>query len=222
MKTRITLCALLLLGLAGTAGAQGEEETIAAQALFHWDAWQTGTLYALLGLTGALVTMFSLIGGAVPGTAGKARTHAETARLDRHYPRLLGLAESPHVEPQGIQALNDTVDKMRDDLRRERWRQFGLGFVFYTVLGAIFATALAKDYLQAIAIGAGWTGYLGAVGLKGDFAERKRVKNESLTAAEEVVSRLGRDGHTPVSPSSPAGSDELLRLEERLSLARAL
>jgi hypothetical protein len=223
MKIQIALPTLLLLGAAGVAGAQ-EEETVAERVLFHWDNWETGTLYALLGLTGALVTMFSLIGGAVPGTAGKARIDAETAQIDRLYQRLFGLAESPDLDPQGIKALNDTIDKMRDDLRRERWRQFGLAFVFYTILGAIFASALAYDHLQAIVIGAGWTGYLGAVGLKGDFAERQRIKNESLDAAGEVVSRLGRGDHTPVSPALPAGlrHEELVRLDERLSIARKL
>lgn len=224
MKIQIVLATLLVLGAAGMASAQEEETVVEQRVLFHWDNWETGTLYALLGLTGALVTMFSLIGGAVPGTAGKARIDAETAQLDRLYQRLLGLAESPDLDPLGIKALNDTVDKMRDDLRRERWRQFGLGFVFYTILGAIFASALAYDHLQAIVIGAGWTGYLGAVGLKGDFAERRRIKNESLDAAGAVVSRLGRDDHTPVSPASPAGlrHEELVRLDERLSIARKL
>lgn len=235
MKATLALCAVLLVASAGSAAAvEGqvtdtaapEGQTVAEQMLFHWEDgdWETPALFALLGLVGALVTMFSLIGGAVPGTAGKARIDAETARLDRFYQRLQSLADAPQIDPGAVSALNDTVDRMRDDLRRERWRQFGIGFAFYVVLGASFAVALAYDYLQAIAIGAGWTGYTGALGLKTDFGERARLKDDSLEEAEELLRTLGSDAHTPVSPLSYAGelTQELEQIGERMSIARRI
>jgi hypothetical protein len=50
--------------------------------LFGWAAadppdWGRKALFAGLGLAGALVTVFGLIGGVVPGTAGKAKIEAD-------------------------------------------------------------------------------------------------------------------------------------------------
>jgi len=73
---------------------------------------------------------------------------------------------------------------------KERWRQFLLASLLYTVLGAAFASALAQDLLQAFVIGAGWTGLIGSFGLRTDYAQRKTRKDQALN---EVVGELERE-----------------------------
>ena len=62
------------------------------------------------------------------------------------------------------------------------------------MLGAFFATLLARDILQALVIGAGWTTLLGTLGLKKDYADRKSTKDaalkQTLDALETSVSRV--------------------------------
>lgn len=232
-----SLVALACLGLSALAfpspvlGQQnGNGEDQETTVVFHWwnegveSDWSRGGVYAALGLVGALVTMFSLIGGAVPGTAGQARIDSDGRRLELLYKRLLSLAQEAAPDAAAIEALNESVDRLRDDLRRETWRQFGIALLFYAVLGAFFASALARDLLQAIVIGAGWTGYTGVFGLKSDYRQRKQTKDEQLEAAERLVDDLQRDGHTTVGSEGVARAEpsHLATLQSELRVARAL
>lgn len=213
-------------GAGAEAGGANENGTV----LFHWREaeggpdWGTGWLYAALGAVGALITMFSLIGGAVPGIAGQARIDADGKRLELLYERLLALAKETPPDAKGIEAIGESVDRLRDDLRRERWRQFTVALLFYVVLGAFFASALAYDLLQAIVIGAGWTGYTGVLGLKKDFGERKKAKDEQLGAAEEALSSVGDGGHEAVGSErgGPLEARNLGRLRDEIRVAKAL
>ena len=69
-------------------GAAAAAEAIEVGNLFTWATgstipdWGRGGLYAALGLIGALVTVFTLIGGAVPGTAGFARIETGLKRVE--------------------------------------------------------------------------------------------------------------------------------------------
>ncbi|MCP4203769.1 MAG: hypothetical protein GY769_17765 [bacterium] len=227
------LTVILMLGgvIAVVAEETQEAEDQGSTTLFHWYSqekhdWAIGWLYAGLGVVGALVTAFSLIGGVIPGTVGKVRIDAEQKRLDAFYSRLSQLTEADPPDNAAITALNDTVDKLRDDLRKERWRQFWIGFIFYTILGAFFATALAHDLIQAVAVGAAWTSFLGIFGLKSDFAERKAAKDQSLADAEEVIKHIDVDGHVAVGSEGTEGAKidvfDIPRLRDDIKRARAL
>lgn len=166
--------------------------TIEIANLFAWARttppdWAGGALLAGLGLVGALVTMFGLIGGAVPGTAGQAKMDADANRLDRLYKRLEELTSAAKIDAGAVGALENSINNLRDDLRAERWRQFGIAAALYSLLGAFFAAALAQDMLQALVIGAGWTVYMGNFGLKQDHEERSSQKDAALDQLEAVV-----------------------------------
>ncbi len=205
-------CLVVLIAAGGTAvAAQGETPTPGKTVLFHWaegenPEWWLGARFAALGLVGALVTMFSLIGGAVPGTAGKAEIDADRKRLEIVTERLLALVESPAPDASVIAVVSSSADRLRDDLKREQWRQFTVASSFYLLLGGFFACALAYDQLQALIVGAGWTTYAGALGLKRDSEARKKIKDKALNNAEQVLATLGYDGHEPVAPTG--GDDE--------------
>jgi hypothetical protein len=87
----LVICILLLVP--NTAFAQ-DPEPIKVADLFTWARtsppdWARGALLAGMGLIGALVTIFGLIGGAVPGTAGQAKIDTDSERLDRWNPSMI-------------------------------------------------------------------------------------------------------------------------------------
>ncbi|HEY6723642.1 MAG TPA: hypothetical protein VI197_06395 [Polyangiaceae bacterium] len=73
---------------------------------------------------------------------------------------------------------------------------------------------LARDLLQAIVIGAGWTAFLGAVGLKSEYARRKEKKDDVSNKLEALI------GCNP--PEMPTPSSELRELKNEARIARAL
>jgi hypothetical protein len=172
--------------------AQGEEEGITVADLFQWATesppdWGEGLWFAGLGLVGALVILFTLVGGAVPGTAGAAQIDADQAVLRRLSQRLDQLVTANPPNAPAIDAVRATVNEHRDDLTKERWRQFAIAGILYALLGAFFASALAKDILQALVLGATWTGLIGSLGLKKDYEVRKEIKDETIQKLEAKV-----------------------------------
>jgi hypothetical protein len=124
--------------------------------------------------------------------------------------RLEELITASPPDAAAIVAVESTINNLRDDLWAERWRQFGIATVLYAVLGAFFSAMLAKDLLQALVIGAGWTGLLGTLGLKKDYAERKAPKDATLEKildrakrAEEIVKGTGDGNLIAALPHEP-------------------
>ena len=184
--------ALSIIVIRPLVGQQSQPIDVAN--LFTWLAsappdWVRGILYAALGLVGALVVVFTLVGGAVPGTAGFARIEADLKRVEERERILDDLLKAVVKNPAEIAAVEVATNNLREDVAADRRRQFALAAAIYTILGAFFASMLARDVLQALVIGAGWTSYLGALGLRKDYAERKAVKDEVTERLESVVSR---------------------------------
>ncbi len=178
---------------------QPESTKIEIANLFTWlfttpTDWGRGALIAGIGLVGALVTTFFLVGGTIPGTAGQVQIDAEAERLDQFYKRIDELTKINSFDPKTVGVLSDMVDKMRDDLRGERWRQFWLAAVLYALLGAFFAAMLAQDILQALVIGAGWTGFVGNLGLKSDYKKRSSEKDSALDNLQAIVTSQANAG----------------------------
>lgn len=187
--------------------------------LFKWATgtspdWVRGALYAGLGLVGALVTVFSLIGGAIPGTAGFMRIEAGMKRVEEREKILDKLIKDPHRKPEEIKAVEIAANNLRDDIRVDRRRQFVLAAGLYALLGAFFAMLLAQDLLQALVIGAGWTASLGALGLKKDYAERKTIKDQTTEKLESALSRV-KEGKIDIEEKE---LDEL-KIETQISKA---
>lgn len=208
---------LLVTNIAFAQRAEPTPEPIKVAELLTWARttpadWGRGALFAGMGVVGALITIFGLIGGAVPGTAAQAKIDADTARLERLSEQLEKLITSSAPDAAVIKVVESAVNNLRDDLRAERWRQFGIAAVLYAVLGAAVSTLLATDILQALVIGAGWTSFLGVLGLKRDYAERKELKDTALeeTAerakkAEEIIKGTGDGRLIQALPDEPVG-----------------
>jgi hypothetical protein len=205
------------------------DESIKVADLFTWAKitpvnWGRGVLFAVLGLFGAFVTIFGLIGGAVPGTAGQAKIDSDEERLNTFYKRLEELIAAHSPDATAITAVEHTVNNLRDDLRAERWRQFGIATVLYALLGAFFSALLAQDMLQALAFGAGWTSLLGTLGLKKDYAQRKATKDAVMEKAlgraekvEKIVLGTGDGNLKEKLPSEPLAALKMdVKVAQRL------
>ncbi|MCU0571659.1 MAG: hypothetical protein MUC41_01575 [Syntrophobacteraceae bacterium] len=222
----LTWMSLFMSGFVLGSEPQPAHESITNVKLLTWATaspiqWGRGLLLGGLGLVGALVTVFGLIGGTVPGTAGQAQIDADNARLNTYYEQLKRLMATSPPDGTAIEAVERAVNNLRDDLRAERWRQFGIAAFFYVILGGAVATILAADILQALVIGAGWTGWLGTLGLKADYAKRKELKD---TVLEETLERAGK-AETLVRSSGNANLISALSSdpwEDNVRVAKAL
>jgi hypothetical protein len=152
--------------------------------------WFSGIALALTGLIGALVTIFFLIGGVVPGTAGQVDIDYDSEQVKEYKEKLKKLWDKESLDDAELRRaseLKTIVNDFDSRLDKERRRQFSLAATLYAVIGAFFAAFLAHDVLQALIIGAGWTGYLGALGLKSDAAERGARKNDKI---DDLLNKL--------------------------------
>jgi len=227
-----TLAAGMLLLVTTSAAIAQDVPPVEMANLVFWlkktpPDWGTGILFALLGLVGALVTVFGLIGGAVPGTAGQAQIDADTERLERLSRRLEELINTSELNADAIAAVENTVNSLRDDLRAEKWRQFIIATGFYAILGAFFATFLAHDILQALIIGAGWTSFVGTLGIKKDYQERKSMKDEILEECLLHTRRMATwlkvlEEKDRQPEDLKMSSDNLLALETKVKIAQRL
>jgi hypothetical protein len=148
-----------------------------------------GIMFAIFGLVGALCTIFFAVGSSLPAVAGQNKIDSDAATLEEMSQNLKGLVANPlATTPETITAVQKAVNSHRDDLRSERWRQFFVGSVLYGILGAAVATMLAQTILQALIIGAGWTGFVGSLGVKYDYAKRKAIKDEVI---KDLLEALG-------------------------------
>lgn len=210
--------------LPGHAAAQGDG---AVAEFFGWltstpPDWNRGILYAVLGVVGALVILFTLIGGAIPGTAGKAKIDEGEETLKDWTDQLTREMKKAPPDPAAIEKKNRAVDDLRDDLWKERWKQFSLAAIFYTVLGSFFATMFAQDLLQALLIGAGWTGIAGSLGLKGDFAYRKSRKDDLLEEVHDALQALTPAAAITGASAPPEEIEKANHLDARIQMVRAL
>ncbi|HIH44398.1 MAG TPA: hypothetical protein HA257_04780 [Candidatus Methanoperedenaceae archaeon] len=236
----IAVAAATMVLWVGGVPAQGAEATPDVNAvnvanLFAWASgpspdWKLGALFSVLGVIGALVTIFGLIGGAVPGTAGQAKIDANNKQLEKWTGELERMITAPDKDPEVIKAVESTVNNLRDDIRAEMWRQFALAAFIYAILGGFFAALLARDMLQALVVGAGWTGFLGSLGLKSDFKERKAIKDDAIEKIFDRVGELEKENDelrrklagAPQNAPTDTYYDNLTKIENQVFRARAV
>lgn len=190
MRTWFALAgaSLALLVPAVALAADGDPVEVASIATwFPAGNYLLGATLALFGAVGAIFTAFTLVGGVVPGTAGKAQLDKDKELLDR---LTANMETSLKSGAAGAADLRQAVNDLRDDYNSERNRQYFLGALLYIFLGAFFSALLAKDILQALAFGAGWTGVIGSLGLKNDFDQRKDEKDDALATLTTAVAGL--------------------------------
>ncbi len=183
-----------------------------APELFAWynpsqPDFGLAALYFVLGAAGALVTVYLFLGEFLPSMGGKGEYVKLQAQLeyfqdwrrrllDAHWEGVKGKPGLSQEEVQllmAIDRLSDDLDGICKDLERqmssERWRLFLLGFPLYVILGGLFAVAFARDVLQAVLIGFGWTAVAERFGMAREQAVRKEFRDQQI---EELRQRAIR------------------------------
>jgi hypothetical protein len=173
-----------------------------SDVLFPWvdsggfDAnWGEGLGFAVLGIVGALVTIYLFLGGFLPSMGGKAEyeaTRLEIGDLIRRREKQITLRELYTRGESGISEERlDEADKLTDDLgsmieakeaRAAKLRRelIAVGFPLYVLLGGAFAVLFATNALQAVLVGFGWTAVADRVGLRSELDEKSRQREDEI------------------------------------------
>jgi len=202
----VVICVvILLIGIAAADNTSGTSVGMPTQItnadIFTWlftnpPDFATGLIYLVLGLVGALVAVFGLVGGVVPKTAGQANLEEEMANLKIEEAKLSKLTgdctnnECPPPNPEIVKALGTVVNDLRVSVTQERRKQFAQAAGIYLILGAVFAAMLAVNMLQAIVIGFGWTGVIGVLGLNQDHDYRSSKKDDVIDKLQKNQNQL--------------------------------
>jgi hypothetical protein len=202
--------ALGLLGLLAASAyalpdartAVASATTEATDAVFPWvesggveDNWLEGLGFALLGLVGALVTIYLFLGDFLPSMGGKAEydlLKLEISGLEQRRNRQLELRESYSSGDKSVsQERLRVAERLSDDLAAaisekqaeassQRRSLLALGLPIYVVLGAGFAVLFATNLLQAILFGFGWTAVAERFGMKRELDEKSKARDQKL------------------------------------------
>lgn len=206
-----------------TRAGEGDEDQDSGvwDGLFSWaddggfgDNWLSGLGLALLGIVGALVTLYLFLGEFLPSMGGKAdyeELRLEIDELARRRDQQLEPRED-YVRGSSSMSAEERVEatKLTEDLNRiiERKERAAsalrhslaiIGFPLYVVLGGSFAVLFAGDALQALLIGFGWTAVADRFGLKRELDEKSRKRDEAsgklvdaAKEAEETKAKLAK------------------------------
>jgi hypothetical protein len=198
--------------------------------------WTTGLGHFVLGVVGALITVYLFLGEFLPSMGGKTLYELTRQELDDQKKRrdaavidreklgqaLSGRDKLPADEAAAIDVrlraseglllgFDRHIRRLEREAGRERWRLFLLGFPMYVVLGGFFATAFALNTIQAVLIGFGWTAVADRIGMQKELAVKKQLTSEQInrveTASLEELKKLRESNQ---------------KLESQLMMARAV
>ncbi|AKB61191.1 hypothetical protein MSMAP_1206 [Methanosarcina mazei SarPi] len=96
---------------------------------------------------------------------------------------------------QELATILNSINKEEETLCKEIKRGEFYGAIIYLFVGGIVAMILATNLIEAVAFGAGWTGFLGTFLVKKDEEERQKVRNmkydtDQKKIFEEIESKL--------------------------------
>ncbi len=157
--------------------------------------WGEGLGFAVLGIVGALVTIYLFLGGFLPSMGGKAEYEATRLEIDdlaKRREKQITLRELYARGEAGIAKERlEEADKLTDDLggmieakeaRAAKLRRelIAIGFPLYVLLGGVFAVLFATNALQAILVGFGWTAVADRIGLRSELDEKSRQREDEI------------------------------------------
>jgi hypothetical protein len=210
---------------------------LTGDTLFPWfqapdplaDRLGVGGLQLLLGLIGALVTLYAYNRDFLPAAGGRAHLRileAELADAKARHAQSLASREELLGDPTVTQYRLDaaaavtadrkaTVTELTTQATRERRAVLRLSIPLYLILGPLLAVMLAQSQLQALVIGFGWTAFAQSLGLSREKAEAKTLGEEVVESSQADLDRLGDE--------LASANARIIRLEqERRALAEVI
>ncbi len=177
--------------------------------LFAWypDNWGQGGIYFLLGMAGALVTVYLFLGEMLPSMGGQVEYERTRVTLEHYLEQreeLINLRNDVALGQADDDVNSAVLDRLSDDLngitelletrlRSERWRLFFLGFPIYLVLGGFFAAAVATNFLEALVIGFGWTLIADRLGLERKNAQLQVLREKQVNELKDQIKEYQAD-----------------------------
>jgi hypothetical protein len=219
--------ALLLTLSIGASTAAMQNDPVDESTVLGWYRseprdWGQGAMFAGLGLVASLVTVFSAVGGVLPGTAGVARLTAMQKQVGELEARVLELANTNPVDTNAVTAIGAVANQLRDDFSRSQNRQFVLGALLYLVGGAAAAAIFAVDIVQALVIGAGWTGVVGAYFVRQDANVTGEVKNTVIADMQETIKVMNTKLTDPSANVPVPAPPQVQEMLSQATFARSL
>jgi hypothetical protein len=104
----------------------------------------------------------------------------------------------------------EMINEDEDRLDRERRTVRSQGVILYLFIGGILAAILANSLVEAVAFGAGWTGFLGMFGIKKDSEERRKYRNEEDDKALENFKTLAEKTQNAYNKGRSDGAEEIV------------
>ena len=165
-----------------------------------------GVLFALLGVVGAAIMVYL---GEWDRLLGKSARILEIENQIASNRKIANEIKDPG-EVEKRKQWEDMINVDEDRLDGERKSVRTQGVILYLFIGGVMAAILANGVVEAVAFGAGWTGFIGMFGIKKDSDERKKrrdkMEDEDLKDFEtrpEVIQGLYDKGFS-------AGSEEIV------------
>ncbi|MDY0130241.1 MAG: hypothetical protein RBR63_08685 [Methanosarcina vacuolata] len=138
---------------------------------FWWGTDRTiGLLYFLLGISGASIMIYIGEWDRLLGTSSiRLQIEENIEYMKKKLDNNDDISE--------FDTIWKSINKEEEALYKEIKRGEFYGAIIYLFVGGIVAMILATDLVEAIAFGAGWTGFLGTFLVKKDEEKRQKIRN---------------------------------------------
>ncbi len=133
-----------------------------------------GVFFGLLGVCGAAIMVYL---GEWEKLIGKSARILEIEGEIASKRKIANKIKDPG-EVEMRKKWEDMINKDEDKLDRERKSVRTQGIILYLFVGGVMAAILANSMVEAVAFGAGWTGFVGMFGIKKDSDERRKRRDE--------------------------------------------
>lgn len=131
----------------------------------------SGLIFFILGVVGAAVIVFLSLGTSLPGINTRVSISNLEVEIDSDKKERDQLwNEWKNTKDNSLQKqlelLESRITYNQNRLDSEKKYLERASIALYLPIGGAFATLLAADFIQALAIGAGWTGLIAMIGIK--------------------------------------------------------
>jgi hypothetical protein len=211
-STAVACVVAMTVAAPGVALAANGFSSQAGDVFFPWvksggfrDNWLEGLGFFGLGILGALVTVYLLLGDFLPSMGGKAEYEElklELADLTQRRDKQLQIRErfsrgdGPAITDEQLAAadkltgdLSIAIGQKETELRNRKRSLQALGLPLYVLLGGGFAVLFATTELQAILIGFGWTALADRIGLGKELNAKTSTREQEVQKLREGAER---------------------------------
>ena len=160
-----------------------------------WPEISIGIFFWFLGVAGAAIMVYLGEWDRLMGKSARILELEEEIRSKREIANKLNGPNDVDTRKKW----EDIIDIEEKRLYAQRKDNRNLGVILYLFIGGVIASILANGVLEAVAVGAGWTGFLGLFAIKKDSDERRRVRDkkddEDLKEMKELLTKEAQSAY---------------------------